>query len=236
MLFLLPHLASLACWFLLFSSGAAEAQNNSTGLVEIDLVFPRNETYNPSPLMPIVFSYRNIELVPLLRPMITFEIWDYNNSSGPIYDSPREAPLINHSSSDPYFQHSLMYPLNLEGTWGLRFYVYWTNCVKDGEGSLGFNPYTIHRTNVTNVAIIFTTKGPSKQIDLVAATSNKTCAAPAGIAIDIASTDNTFDSTGEYEKDRCPWVTSSPTEADSCAVTIGAAAASSIADSMTSDG
>ncbi|KAI8719883.1 hypothetical protein NCS52_00770600 [Fusarium sp. LHS14.1] len=236
MLLLLPHLASLACWFLLFSSGVAEEQKNSTGLLEIDLVFPRNETYNPSPLMPIVFSYRNTKLIPLLRPTITYEIWRYSDFGGDNLPGEEEVPLVNPSSSDPYLKHSFyVSDFDTEDTWLLAFHVRWTSCVKDGKGSLGFDPYTVLQTNLTNVGIVFTTKGPSKQIDLVAATSNQTCAAPAGIAIDIASTDNTFDSTGENEEDRCPWVTSPPTEADSCAVTIGTAAASSISASMTSD-
>ncbi|KAL2675732.1 hypothetical protein Neosp_011923 [[Neocosmospora] mangrovei] len=235
MLFHLPHLASLACWFLLFSSGVAEVQNNSTGLVEIDLVFPRNETYNPSLLMPIVFSYRNIELVPLLRPIITYSIRRYSDFGGDSLFDEEEAPLVNHSSSDPYLKHSFyVSDFDTEDTWHLAFHVLWTSCVKNGEGSLGFDPYTVLQTNLTNVAIVFTTKGPSKQIDLVVATSNQTCAAPAGIAIDIASIDKTLYSTGEKEEDRCPWVTSPPTKAESCAVTIGTAAASSISASMTS--
>lgn len=204
--------------------------------MEIDLVFPRNETYNPSPLMPIVFSYRNTRLMPLLRPTITYEIWRYSNFGGPNISGRQEVPLVNHSSSDPYLKHSFyMFDFDTEDTWLLAFHVRWTNCVEDGEGSPGFDPYTVLRTNLTNVAIVFTTKGPSKQIDLVAATSNQTCAAPAGVAIDIASTEDTFLSTDEYEEDRCPVVTSPPTEAESCAVTIGTAAASSISASMTSD-
>ncbi|KAJ4197153.1 hypothetical protein NW767_009045 [Fusarium falciforme] len=185
--------------------------------------------------MPIVFSYRNIGLVPLLNPIISYEIWDQNNSSGPNYGAKYEGPLINHSSSDPYLQHSLnLYPLNLEGTWLLAFHVRWTNCFQDGEGFPGLDPTNTMRINMTNGGVIFTTKGPSKQIDLVAATSNQTCAAPAGMAINITSTFDTFVSTEGYEADLCPVVESPPTEADSCAVTIGAAAASSIAASMTS--
>ncbi|KAH7234198.1 hypothetical protein B0J15DRAFT_432520 [Fusarium solani] len=235
MRFPLPHLASLACWFLLFSSGAAGEQSNSTGLVEIDLVFPRNETYNPSPLMPIVFSYRNIGLVPLLNPIISYEIWDHTNFSGPNYGAKYEGPLINHSSSDPYLQHSLnLYPLNLEGTWLLAFHVRWVNCFERGGGDTGLDPENALRINMTNGGVIFTTKGPSKQIDLVATTSNQTCAAPAGTAINITGTVNTPWPNEGFEGDRCPVVASPPTEADRCAVTIGAAAASSIAASMTS--
>lgn len=225
-----PHLASLACWFLLFSSGAAEGQNNSTGLVEIDLVFPRNETYNPSPLMPIVFSYRNTGLIPLLNPTVSYEFWPYNDNSGPGITG-RQEVLVNHTSTDPYLKHSFyLFPFDTEGIWSLAFRVSWTNCYGGGSD---FDPEQALRVNNTELGIIFTTKGPSKQIDLVAATNNQTCAAPAGVAINITGAVDTQNE--GFEGDLCAVVTSPPTEAESCAVTIGAAAASSISASMTSD-
>lgn len=41
--------------------------------VEVDLIFPRNDTYGPSVLFPIVFAIQNIALAPSLDPSIDFE-------------------------------------------------------------------------------------------------------------------------------------------------------------------
>ncbi|SPJ71096.1 uncharacterized protein FTOL_00824 [Fusarium torulosum] len=226
------HLASLACWFLLFWGGAA---NNSTGVLEMDLVFPRNETYNPSPMMPIIFSYRNTGLVPLLRPSITYEVWSYPNMSGPSVGSSIQVPLVNYSSSDPHIEYAaFLHPFNTEGTWRVVLHFRWSNCYKQlaDKGLPDMDMYRINNTNLGN--IVFTTKGPSKQIDLVAATSKKTCSAPAGIAINITDTMDTPFPHGDFEGDVCPVVASPPTKADRCPVTLGPSAVSSIDAEMTS--
>ncbi|KAJ3531871.1 hypothetical protein NM208_g8515 [Fusarium decemcellulare] len=229
------HLASLACWLLLFLGGAAKEKNNSTGVLEIDLVFPRNETYNPSPMMPIIFSYRNPGLVPLLKPSIAYEVWSYPNMSGPSISGGMKDPLANSSSSDPHIEFDFsVYPFNTEGTWRLVFHVRWSNCYE--QPADGLHPdMDMYRINNTNIGpVVFTTKGPSKQIDLVAATSNQTCSAPAGVAINITGTMDTPVPHGDFEGNVCPVVASPPTKASSCPITLGTSAASSIDAEMTS--
>lgn len=50
---------------------AAAAHSSNRATVQFDLVFPRNETYAPTALMPVVFAFRNasawIPLIPLLK-------------------------------------------------------------------------------------------------------------------------------------------------------------------------
>ncbi|KAJ4248493.1 hypothetical protein NW762_012831 [Fusarium torreyae] len=227
------HPILLACWFVLSYAGAAEEQNDATGLMKVDLVFPRNETYNPSPLMPIIFSYRNPGLAPSLKLKIIYEVWNYTNSSGESIGGKEEVPLLN-SSSDPYFQHTaFIYPFNTEGIWLLAVHFRFVNCFE--ETGLGSYPEITVGVNSTDFSVIFTTKGPSKQIDLVAATSSQNCSNPAGITININDTVKTPSSKygSEYGREFCPVVSSPPIEASSCDVTIGAAAASSISASMT---
>ncbi|KAL1891066.1 hypothetical protein Sste5346_007891 [Sporothrix stenoceras] len=51
--------------------------------VEVDVVFPRNETYAPSAVFPIVFAIQNPALAPSLDPGFQFELWQniaHNNS------------------------------------------------------------------------------------------------------------------------------------------------------------
>jgi hypothetical protein len=230
-----PCIASLACWFLLFCGGAAKESEGSTGALQIDLVFPRNETYNPSPVMPIIFSYRNPGLIPYLRPSITYEVWNYNNFSADSAGGRREVPLANDSSVDQVIEFdSHLYPFNTEGTWRLDFHVRWGHCyVAPAEkGRREMDMYDINQTNIGG--IVFTTKGLSKQVELVAATSNKNCSFPAGVAINITDTMRTPSPHGEYELDVCPIVAFPQIKADSCDVTLDPVTASSIDASMTS--
>ncbi|KAM0542839.1 hypothetical protein ACHAPJ_012619 [Fusarium lateritium] len=112
--------------------------------------------------------------------------------SGPSTTGGIEDPLANYSNSDPHLEFEFfLYPFNTEGTWRLVFHIRWSNCYEQlAEGLLpDMDMYKINTTNIGPV--VFTTKGPSKQIDLVAATSNQTCSAPAGVAINITDTMDT---------------------------------------------
>ncbi|KAF4439700.1 hypothetical protein F53441_12511 [Fusarium austroafricanum] len=231
-------LLSLACWFfvLCISSGAAEEQqHDSTGTLEIDLVFPRNETYSPTPMFPLVFSYRNPQLIPLLRPFILYQIWDYNDMGKSISNSYVEIPSINVSTvNDTHFEYHLLRKFDQEGKWFLVINFMWYNCFEDPHGISG-NKYTI-RENDTSASFVFTTKGPSKHIDLVAATSNKNCSSPAGVAIKLQDTVKTpqSDDLKAEVGELCP-LDPTATEADKCDVTMDLSSASSISAGMTSE-
>ncbi|CAK7207077.1 hypothetical protein SEUCBS139899_009885 [Sporothrix eucalyptigena] len=72
--------------------------------VEVDVVFPRNETYAPAAVFPVVFAFQNPALVPSLDPGFQLELWqniahnnslalpdidlggvNFTNSTGPLY-------------------------------------------------------------------------------------------------------------------------------------------------------
>ncbi|KAL4723014.1 hypothetical protein ACLX1H_010255 [Fusarium chlamydosporum] len=186
----LLYLASLSCWFIFFQRGLAQEQSdNITGILEVDLVFPRNETYNPQPMMPIVLSYRNNpQLLYLFRPTVSYEIRNLHNNSGPI-DHGKSNWVLPAVGEDPFIEvEYLRDPVDTEGTWVLDLWLSWSNCyrkrTKPGLPDKDF--YQVTKTKIANVT--FTTEGPLKQIDLVAATSNKTCPFPIGIAINVTDT------------------------------------------------
>ncbi|KAI6754850.1 hypothetical protein HG530_012602 [Fusarium avenaceum] len=229
---------SLACWFFLLriSSGAAEGQqDDSTGTLEIGLVFPRNETtFNPAVMMPFVFSYRNPKLVPILQPYFLYGVYNYSNASHPIFQDWVEPEFINLSANhDPHFEVNYHRQLNTEGKWLLKITSGFYNCFEDPDRTYN-NTYTI-QTNFSTVNITFTTKGPSEQVDLVAATDSKGCSSPPGLTIKVQDTVKTPKSDGradEMESEVCP-LDPSATLADKC-VAVDASAASSIAAEISS--
>ncbi|RMJ23487.1 hypothetical protein PHISP_05637 [Aspergillus sp. HF37] len=95
--------------------------------VEVDMVFPRNETYGLSTLMPVVFAIQNPDLAPLLGLSLSYTIFDartWNNTASAILD-------INwaNASSDPYFVFDGMQKFSdVEGIWKFLWEVHTYNC------------------------------------------------------------------------------------------------------------
>ena len=129
--------------------GAAQRESvddtSKAGIMEVDLVFPRNETYAPptdSKSMPVVFAIQNyVELAPVLEPQIHYIIRSASNPSGDDSDSVgngysyqylhRSFTLPNGSSpEEPYFVANFLEGVNAlpEGSWRLTWDVYWISC------------------------------------------------------------------------------------------------------------
>ncbi|KAK4155344.1 hypothetical protein C8A00DRAFT_13646 [Chaetomidium leptoderma] len=62
------RLPARAVWSLVASLAWLGAIVNAAGVLEVDLVFPRNETYAPPTYMPVIFAFRNPELARHVRP------------------------------------------------------------------------------------------------------------------------------------------------------------------------
>lgn len=230
-------LYSLACWFFLIfvSNGAAEElQQDSTGILDFDLVFPRNEsTFVPSLMTPFVFFFRNPELIPILQPYAIYDIYNYSNTSQFIFDGRLDTRQINLSANhDPHFEVLYHRYLDLEGKWLMTLTTGVLNCVEDRYHYYNNSHYI--DANYTKINITFTTKGPSGQVDLAAETSDKNCSSPVGLTIDVQNTIKVpegDDRADEMVAEVCA-VEPLVTLADKC-VAVTPAAASSIAAEMT---
>ncbi|CAJ0543909.1 Ff.00g039870.m01.CDS01 [Fusarium sp. VM40] len=184
-------LFSLACWFFLlgFSSGATEEQqHDSTGTMEFGMVFPINETtINPSLVMPFVFSYQNPELVPILQPYLIYDVYNYSNMSQNVLQGrlrPRSTNLS--ATSDLQFEANYHREFANEGKWLITLILGFFTCYEDPDRTYN-NTYTIG-TYHAKANITFTTEGPSKQVDLVAATNSKNCSSPPALTVKVQDT------------------------------------------------
>jgi len=135
--------------------------------VEVDLVFPRNDTYAPASLFPIVFAFRNAALVPSLDPGFDLVLWDstMTNATDPVLNL-----KSTNFTSEPTFVYTYVAGLNTTADGApTSFILSWAfgagNCSNQG-GRLtlggGF------RDN----SVIFTIRDGAQQPDLVAATAN----------------------------------------------------------------
>ncbi|KAK4098179.1 glycoside hydrolase family 18 protein [Parathielavia hyrcaniae] len=218
------------------------AMVEAAGVLEIDLVFPRNETYAPRTWFPVVFALRNAHLAQHLRPRIG---WTILNTTGPTRQrlAGREHVLYltNGTTHEPYVVYD--WP-NLrwkgdEGHLELSWWADWVSCDLSGDEPA----FQVNETPLMTLGIEFTIKSGGQAVDLVAATGNNnegTCA-QSGVAINV--TDETrwvpHDSSDPWayaNADCAVLASSSPTPtANPCQVEINSAAAESITASMISD-
>jgi hypothetical protein len=231
--------ASLACLEVAQVAGAG-------GMPEIDLVFPRNETYAPTRDMPVVFAFQNwdAKLVSLLWPGVEYQMWYTSNSSGAAgkvpWPSRHEGTWANwssHNSAEPYFFHNFHTNFTGEGTVEISWWVRWLICGEHWRNSSGHDWSTKnYRGSVT-----FTVKKGGRAADLEAATADKTsCTTELGVAINATSdieTREVFNTmyTNMEEGGTCAVVDHSdpaPTPSP-CLVQVSSAAAASISASWT---
>lgn len=167
--------------------GAMTAMGNpqpKTGVFEVDLLFPRNETYAPSQLMQIVFAAQNPTLAYGLYPTIYWELWQGNNrtSAGSVSDS-IQLSLDNLTASDPFLMPSVVdtsaFP---DGVWTLNWSVDVNNCTRTVEGQ----PQDMSGATAFKAKpIVFTFSKSGVTPDLVAATSADKCAAAESFAFNV---------------------------------------------------
>ncbi|GCB21696.1 hypothetical protein AAWM_04581 [Aspergillus awamori] len=211
-----------------------DSQDFYPGIFEVDLIFPRNETYSPQELMPIVFALQNPSLASTLGATIYWGLREGNNWSAPgsVTDEGFELFTFNFTSSGPHlatsFVNTLAYP---DGSWTFAWTLQITNCSQaerlsclDSESqncSLAYNPNQV--LSMSN-AIVFNVSQSGQAPSLEAATSSDMCRTMEAYAFNVTSTGVT----GEV----CGFLGPSPTT-NPCAATINASAASSISAAAT---
>lgn len=216
------HLRPLAGLALMASLMTATATANS-GIFEVDLLFPRNETYTPQALMPLVFALQSPILAQPLRFTIEWGLWEGNYSTSPGADIEGSFDSLdsfsqdsdNLSVSDPYFITSFTDTRSrLDGTWTLSWFLQANNCTTPPPRS---NDTTAIQQNGS---IVFTVSSLGQAPDLVAATSVDVCSSAPAYAFNMTSLSNLCGYAGGL-------LGSSPTT-NPCAASIDAAAASSM--------
>lgn len=199
----------------------------AAGVVEIDIVFPRNnQTYAPTSHFPIVFALQNLDLATHLDPYLQYFIRngsDLEESYG--HSNKRLTPA--NASADPLFIYRYV-TMDTEGRHELFASAYWNSCDETGDeiGILG---------NSTNLWMNFTIAEDGQTVDLVAATADdKTCAAKDGVAINVTDQTREVQVSGETESATCAVLASaSPTAtANPCKIKIDEAAAESMLASL----
>ncbi|KAI0111992.1 hypothetical protein F4814DRAFT_424395 [Daldinia grandis] len=210
--------------------------------LEVDLIYPRNGTFAPTVLTPIVFAIRNPQLA---EPLDLGFQWDIYKGDQPVTDGPfssgsKDLQWVNFSNiSDPYFVYTYTKKLNFEDSWWMRWEVVWGNCSKTLST---IDPVEISFSRRTNV-IDFTTKNGAKQLDLATVNmpDDDTCGnvTDTHIALNLTGVLDTPRPSQYDGREICavlapPSNVTAPPPTRTCGAEVGASAASSISAAITS--
>ncbi|KAJ5216556.1 uncharacterized protein N7498_002963 [Penicillium cinerascens] len=221
---------SYLCWCLLPLLLATNAQQTS-GFVEVDLIFPHNESYTTSDLMPFVFAIQNPQLAIWLNPSLEVFIsrWDSDRNLQIFPWFLELWKMQQEIRPDPYLIYtSLGNMTSIDAIYKLEWILTTLSCSGSAaDGSLNFTQVTQNKT------LWFSTKNGAQPLDLVAATKHDTCAANESLNFDISGLEKvpSNDLGNLTYSPSCPVLANvslpsvTPTP---CAVTINSTAASSI--------
>ncbi|KAK8062876.1 hypothetical protein PG997_014973 [Apiospora hydei] len=151
--------------------GGVHAASPTSGILEVDLAFPRNQTYAPTARLPIVFAYQNPELATALRARVSFTVWNWDNMGNTTASANLDLGQANLSSRDPFLHYDFFPGFEAEGHYLLTWTAGWDNCTEESLGQTYTSTRIAHRTKTHSV--LFTISNSAPAIDLVAATDNK---------------------------------------------------------------
>ncbi|KAK2875575.1 hypothetical protein FQN49_001599 [Arthroderma sp. PD_2] len=194
--------------------------------VEVDMIFPRNETYAPPQFMPFVFAVQNFHVAkPLfLQFYYTLDQVPYVSTSPTI--GQRYLDGANYSSSNTHFEYGWTSKLNnTEGTWKLTWEWSAGNCSRSEDRAEPFQFGTDGRRSI----VYFTTKNGAPSLDLVAATQDGICDKSEAHTLNITEVLDVPSGTRYYNNQpSCPLLSTITPIPNPCGAKIDSAAALSI--------
>jgi hypothetical protein len=210
-------------WLLLARAGAlvtCEDKYESLGNVELDMVFPRNETYPTLQRLPVVFAIRNPALSQNLNLVVTFRVERASSDQSEVVGwGEYDMRSINTTSNDTHFEYRDFLHFYEEGTWIISWNLQWSSCTLKEKFDRHPNEQSTDPERWWGQPTTFITRNSTQKLDLVAATSKKNCSGrgtKSGFAIDIIGELNVTETYEGHLSDTCATVPVNSTSLDPC--------------------
>lgn len=226
----------LCCWSLL--ALLLEGSNITTPeTVEVDLIFPRNDTYAPSPLLPLVIAIQNSHAAAALSLSFEYIIWNVTSNGSWDYpwwrgDIHLESANLS-SRSDPYFAFDSTAALvDTEGPFMLAWTLNTFNCSGSPQSSDTLNLDNPSKGNL----LYFSTAKDAQPAGraLADATDRDTCAQIPGFTYNVTGSLEVPDGLSYISACAILSLASSTPAPSPCQVHLSPASASSISTAVTS--
>jgi hypothetical protein len=213
-------LALLACW---------SSAQTFPSIAEVDLLFPRNDTYAPTVLMPVVVAIQN---TPVAAPLNLALEWHlYQLTDGNITGVANKIITKSYltATTPIYYEYSSFYNLTtVESAWSLFWTITSDNCTQFPTNDSSIPGYLQVNT------VFFTTKNGAQATDLVAATADDVCAGAESFTFNVTGLEKVSVGSGDYVTTCAAVASMSPTSTPNpCAAQLNATGASSISAALT---
>lgn len=223
---------------LVLGASIGAANTHGLGFGEVDVIFPRNGTFGPMTITPIVFAIQNPEAIDGLYPYISYGLWRADLP-------PRNQTLDTHvvtshlrNTTDPvlFLQSSIPTTLDTENEWEFVWKMDYTNCSTSANRTtsndgLAEKPEVNLDSPWAGRSIRFTTKKGANQPNLTALTAGDKCGDTSALVFNV--TKSLRAQSGYYEGKKCAVLESPAPTPTPCKVSISPAAASSMSSSLT---
>ncbi|KAL4994068.1 hypothetical protein BDV10DRAFT_177617 [Aspergillus recurvatus] len=170
----------------------ARAESNRT---EVDLVFPRNDTFAPMPLMPIVFAVQNPSVAKQVNAHIEYGFHPVGRPNETVFGADNLAGISTNETT--YFSVSgIGKTFNTTGSWELFWRLRWINCsisedpayynksypwISSGYSGDSLNNddvydgFHLSAYNIVVDTVVFSTREGASQPNLTTLTDGKDC-------------------------------------------------------------
>lgn len=234
--------ACLLALSLVASLVMADPEGLGLGLAEVDLVFPRNDTFEPMPLMPLVFAIQNYAAFKKLYASIEYRL--------ELLHRPQNATFIPFRSfsfedlptneSTVFLRHGFPNLVNTENTWKLQWKARWTNCSTSDDGTAFDDDHGIEdwhgfhtRTYEPYQNLIFTTREGGRQPNLTTLTTGDDCDKTQAFTFNVTKTLRLPLALEGWGPSSCALLASPPPTPRPCKASVPPKAASSISSTLT---
>ncbi|TQV98248.1 hypothetical protein IF1G_02328 [Cordyceps javanica] len=169
---------------------AAAAAGGVKGHAEVDVLFPRNDTFAPTPLLPIVFAVQNPAVARQLNLRLSYRVIPHGRPDAATdYERVRLNALPGDGAT--FYAHDLVTGLlDAEGTWEFFWQLRWNNCTSSSSSSSsseehGADGHFARDTQEPVQSFIFTTHKGGSEPDLVAVGGEDRCGNAQGVGFEV---------------------------------------------------
>lgn len=165
---------------LALTAGSAIA-DTTKGNAEVDVIFPRNDTFAPTPLLPVVFAIQNTAVASQLNLRLSYRVFPYGQPNATTDYEQIRLNGVPPNETTAYVNSFVGGLLDEEGTWEFYWQLRWNNCTAGDGGDTDFARDTEEPVN----HFVFTTHKDGSKPDLVAASGGDKCGDTQGIGFEV---------------------------------------------------
>ncbi|KAM3530048.1 hypothetical protein MY4038_005132 [Beauveria bassiana] len=209
------------------AAAARTAVAATTGNAEVDVIFPRNDTFALTSLLPVVFAVQNPAVAQQLNLRLHYRVIPYGHSNTTTpYERVRLDALPSNDTTF-YVQDFVAGAFDRQGIWEFFWQLRWNNCTATKDDDFARD------TEEPVRSFVFTTHNDGSKPDLVALSSGEQCGNTQAIAFEVQDVLNVPPPQNADSLTSCAHVAAPAPTPTPCSAAVPSESAESISSRMT---